>query len=133
MPYWEFKDYVTEDHLSPLVIWYGSLDPNVKAAFDLLLKNLAETEDWDEAKSSRKKYKELKVQHAGLCELRFKVGPRSFRPLGVLQRELRFFVLLGGAEKIGQDLTVPEGAFDEAFRLMGHLAEGRGAIRDYNY
>jgi hypothetical protein len=133
MPYWRFKDYVTEDRRSPLLEWYGMLDGDVQAAFDLLLKFLSETEDWDEAKSSRKKYKELFGKHEGLCELILKVGKRKFRPLGILHRDSREFVFLGGAEKVGQGVTDPEGAFDLALHLKKQFDEGKGVTRDYHY
>ncbi|HVB58595.1 MAG TPA: hypothetical protein VNE63_19500 [Candidatus Acidoferrales bacterium] len=133
MGFWKFKDYVTEQHRSPLLEWYGTLEEGVQAEFDLLLKNLDETEDWDEVKPRKRKYKELSRRHEGLCELLLKVGKRKFRPLGILRRETREFIFLGGAEKIGQDATDPEGAFDEALRLKGKFEEGRGEVRDYYY
>jgi len=133
MGFWKFKDYVTEQHRSPLLEWYGTLDEVVQAEFDLLLKNMSETENWDEVKPRKRKYKELTRQHEGLCELLLKVGKRSFRPLGILRRETREFIFLGGAEKIGQDASDPEGAFDEALRLKGKFDEGRGGTRDYRY
>jgi hypothetical protein len=133
MAFWEFKDYVTDDQRSPLLEWYGRLDGDIQAAFDLLLKALSETEDWDEAKPKRRKYKELTRQHQGLCELFLNVDGRSFRPFGILHRDARIFVVLGGCEKLGQDLTDPEEAFDSALRLMRQYHDGRGATRDYHY
>ncbi len=134
MVFWEFKDYVTDaPSRSPLLEWYGILDADVQAEFDVFLKVLAGTEDWDEPKSRKRKYKELSRRHKGLCELILNVGKRSFRPLGILRREAKQFILLGGCEKLGQDLTSPEGAFDSALRLKQQLDEGKGAIRDYFY
>lgn len=133
MASWEFKDYLTEDQRSPLLEWYGMLDESVQAAFDLLLKNLAETDDWDEARSTRRKYKELSRQHEGLCELILTVDGRKFRPLGILIRETREFIFLGGAEKIGRGATDPAGAFESAMRLKRQFDEGRGVTRDYRY
>jgi len=132
MPAWQFKDYVTEDQRSPILEWYGTLPEDVQAAFDLLVKVLSETEDWDEVKPTKRKYKELTKGHAGLCELKLKVGDRKFRPLGILRRETREFIFLGGVEKIGQNATDPEGAFDSALHLKGRFDEGRGVTRDYN-
>jgi hypothetical protein len=133
MPCWQFRDYVTEDRRSPLLEWYGMLDEEAQAAFDVLLKTLSETEDWDEVKSTRRKYKELFGQHAGLCEIILTVNRRKFRPLGILIRGTQEFILLGGAEKIGHGTTDPEGAFDMALRLKKQFDEGRGATRDYRY
>jgi hypothetical protein len=133
MPFWEFKDYVTEYQKSPYLEWYGTLDEDVQAAFDLFLKTMAETEDWDEVKLKRRKYKELTRQHQGLCELILKVGSRSFRPLGILRRETREFIFLGGCEKLGQDQTDPKGAFDSALYVKEQFDAGRGVTREYFY
>jgi hypothetical protein len=133
MAFWEFRDYVTDDQRSPLLEWYGMLDGDIQAAFDLLLKNLAETEDWDEVKPKRRKYKELTREHNGLCELFLNVDGRSFRPLGILHRDIRVFILLGGCEKLGQDSTEPEGAFDSALRFKRQLDAGRGVTREFHY
>jgi hypothetical protein len=93
---------------------------------------LAETEDWDELKPSRRKYKILTRRHAGLCELKFRVDGRKFRPIGILHSEIREFVFLGGCEKKGFfGTTFPLNAFDEALRLKQAYDEGKGAIRDH--
>jgi len=131
MAAWQFLDYVTEDRRSLIVEWYGTLPEEVQAEFDVLLKALSETEDWDDAKSNSRKYKELRRKHEGLCELILNVGNRSFRPLGILRRATREFVLLAGAEKIGQGATDPDGAFDSALRLKRQFDEGRGVTREY--
>jgi hypothetical protein len=131
MAIWRFMDYVTEDQRSPILEWFGTLPEEVQAAFDVLVKSLSETEDWDEAKPRKRKYKELIREHDGLCELILNVGERSFRPLGILRRETQEFVFLGGCEKVGQGATEPEGAFDTALHLRGQLDEGRGVTREY--
>ena len=131
MAIWQFMDYVSEDQRSPLLEWYGTVPEEVQAAFDVLVKSLSETEDWDEIKPRRRKYKELIREHKGLCELILNVDDRSFRPLGILRRETREFVFLGGCEKIGQGATDPEGAFDAALHLKAQLDEGRGVTREY--
>jgi hypothetical protein len=133
MPFWTFLEYLTEEPRSPISDWYGTLDGGIQAEYDLLIKTLAETEDWDEAKPKKRKYKELTRQHAGLCELFLNVHGRSFRALGILYRYTRVFIFLGGCEKLGRDLTNPEGAFDSALQLMRHFNEGRGVTRDYHY
>jgi hypothetical protein len=133
MAFWQFKDYVTDEipPRSPMLDWYGTLPEEVQAGLDVLLKTLTETEDWDEAKPSKRKYKELTREHQGLCELLLKVGKRNFRPVGILQREIREFIFLGGAEKVGQGATDPEGAFDAALNLKRQFEEGRGVTREY--
>ncbi len=123
-------DCVTEDQRSPICDWYGTLEPEVQAEFDLLVKTLSETPDWTQPKRKRK-YKELTRQHAGLCELLLKVGKRKFRPIGIVFHQNRRFIFLGGCEKVGHGLTDPEGAFDSALRLKERFEERRGAIRDY--
>src|SRR5277367_4259777 len=101
MPVWTFLDYVTEGHACPIVDWYGTLPAEAQAAFDVLVDTLAETSDWDEPKESRRKYKVLTNRHLGLCELKFRVADRKFRPIGILRPETREFIFLGGCEKKG--------------------------------
>jgi hypothetical protein len=130
---WTFKQYLSDGQVCPILDWFGKLPSEVQAEFDLLIKNLANTEDWDEAKPNKRKYKELKREHEGLCELFLNVGERSFRPLGILHRDIREFVFLGGCEKTGQGLTDPEGAFDSALEFKRQYDEGRGVTRDNPY
>jgi hypothetical protein len=133
MPAWEFRQYLTEDRpcRCPILDWYGTLGDDIRAIFDLLVKELAETEDWNEPKPRKRKHKVLIGRHAGLCELKFKVGRRRFRPIGIWLQESRTFVFLGGCEKIGRDLTVPEDAFDEALKLKQAYDLGRGDTREH--
>jgi hypothetical protein len=128
MAHWEFLDYITEGppKKNPVMDWWGTLTPQGKADFDALVVVLSETEDWDEPK--RKKYKELKGRHKGLCELILKVEGENLRPLGVLRRQQRQFVFLGGCEKHGL-WTVPPEAFDNALKLKEQLDQGKGATR----
>lgn len=131
MAYWRFTEYVTDEpRRCPIIERYGTLEPTVQAEFDILVKVLSETNDWDHVKP---KYKDLNREHAGLCELRLKVGRRHFRPIGILLRDERTFIFLGGCEKLGRGATQPAGAFDRAARLKEHLETGRGAIRDYSF
>ncbi|HEY0704254.1 MAG TPA: type II toxin-antitoxin system RelE/ParE family toxin [Candidatus Acidoferrales bacterium] len=132
MAYWRFVEYVTEEEprRCPIIEWYGTLDPEVQAEFDIQVKALSEIDNWDDA---RPKYKELDRQHAGLCELRLKVGKRHFRPIGVLLREERTFVFLGGCEKKGRGTTDPEQAFEIAMNLKRQLEAGKGALREYAF
>lgn len=130
MPYWEFLDYITERHENPIQNWYGTLTPQAKADFDALVLALSQTDDWDETKKKKRKYKELERKHKGLCELILKVEGKNLRPLGVLRRELRQFVFLGGCEKHAF-WTFPLGAFDSALQLLGQLDQGKGATREH--
>lgn len=128
MPTWQFLDYITEKREWPIGDWYGSLGVGERAEFDVLIDTLAETEDWDERKPKYRKYKELEKRHAGLCELILKVGKKNLRPIGVLRRDRREFILLNGCEK-HTFWTVPPGAFDTALRLKSQLEQGRGTTR----
>ena len=128
MAYWEFLDYITEDHRNPVLGWYGALEPQVQADFDLLVIALSETEDWDEVKERKRKYKELIRHYSGMYELIFKVGRKNFRPLGILRRSERQFVFLGGCEK-HTFWTVPPNAFEGAYKLKGQFDLGRGTTR----
>lgn len=134
MPFWRFMDYLTEGppRTNPVSDWYGDLEPEVQAAFDALVATLAETEDWDEPKKKKRKYEELSRDHLGLCELKFKVGRRRFRPIGILHRGIHEFVFLGGCEEKGFfGTTKPPGAFDNALRLRQAYDQGRGTTREH--
>lgn len=128
MAYWEFLDYITEDHRNPVMDWWGGLEPQPMADFDVLVAALSETEDWDEAKKSKRKYKELTRNYPGLFELIFKADGKNFRPLGILKRIERQFIFLGGCEK-HPFWTVPANAFENAYKLKTKLEKGRGATR----
>jgi hypothetical protein len=128
MAYWEFLDYITEDYCNPVQDWWGTLEPQAQADFDLLVVALSETEDWDEVKERKRKYKELVRFYPGMYELIFKVGRKNFRPLGILRRSERQFVFLGGCEK-HPFWTVPPNAFESAYKLKGQFDLGRGTTR----
>jgi hypothetical protein len=99
MAYWEFFDYITEARRNPIMDWWGSLEAQPRAEFDVLVAVLCETEDWDEVKKKKRKYKELTRNYPGIYELIFKVGKTNYRPLGILRRTERQFIFLGGFEK----------------------------------
>lgn len=130
MHVWQFLDYITEKHVCPIVNWFGTLSPEVQAEFDVLVDLLAETDDWDTQKKSKRKYEILTRRHAGLCELKFKIEGRKFRPIGILHAEIHEFIFLGGCEKKGFfGATDPPGAFDEALRLKAAYDQGKGTTR----
>jgi hypothetical protein len=128
MAYWEFLDYITEDRRNPIMDWWGTLEPEPKADFNLLVVTMSETEDWDEVKESKRKYKELSRNFPGMYELKFKVGRTNYRPLGILKRVERQFVFLGGCEKHGF-WTVPRDAFNEAYKQKMQFEQGKGTTR----
>jgi hypothetical protein len=130
MSFWRFADYVTEEHRCPIIEWYGTQEDDVQAEFDLLVKDLSESEDWDEPKPRKRKYKVLTRQHTGLCELKFRVEGRKFRIIGIWLRENREFIFLGGCEK-RKTFTIPPDAFDAAFRLKELLDRGKGTTREH--
>jgi hypothetical protein len=130
MPYWRFEDYITEAYANPFDGWYGQLDDELKAALDLFLTLLSETADWDELKPRKRKYRILDQKHAGLCELKLKLGNRKLRPVGILLRDEQRFILFGGCEENGR-FTIPPNAFDEALLLKGAYDKGRGTTREH--
>ena len=130
MAYWKFLDYITEGHRNPILDWYGTVDKEVRASFDVLIQELIGTEDWDAPKPAKRKYRTLKLQHAGMCELIFKVGTRKFRPLGILDRHNKAFIFLGACEHQRMN-SIPPNAFDEAFRLKVQFDQQRGATREH--
>ena len=130
MSLWRFMDYVTEDRRCPIIEWYGTQEDEVQAEFDIFVKELSESDDWDEPKPKKRRYKFLTGRHVGLCELKFRVKGRKFRLIGVLSRGNREFVFLGGCEKRRMS-TLPLDAFDAAFRLKESFEQGRGATREH--
>jgi hypothetical protein len=136
MSFWQFREYLTDGMppRCPIIEWYGTLGGDIQAVFDLLVLELMETEDWSKTEPNprKRKYKVLTEKHAGLCELRFKFeGKRKFRPLGIWRPDKCDFIFLGGCEKTGQDLTIPEGAFDSALKLKNAFDAGKGETREY--
>jgi hypothetical protein len=130
MAFWRFLDYITEGHQNPISDWYGTLIPEAQAEFDVLVKTLSETEDWDGPKRKKRKYKQLTKAHVGLTELIFKVNAKNLRPIGILVNVHREFIFLGGCEK-HTFWTVPRNAFDEALRLKVKFEQGRGTTREH--
>ncbi len=126
MAYWRFLDYITDWHRNPIQDWYGTVDRDVQAEFDIFIQELGGTEVWN----TPKQYRLLTGRHVGMYELVFKVGGRKFRPLGMLYQEKHEFVLLGGCEH-GRWGSIPPDAFDDAYRLKTQLDEGRGATREH--
>lgn len=130
MAFWKFFDYITEQNRNPIQDWYGTVGSEVQAAFDVLVQELAGTEDWDAPKPKKRKCRLLKDKHAGMYELIFKVGKQKFRPLGIMYQDRREFVLLGGCEHRRWQ-NIPPGAFDDAFKLKEFLEQGRGTTREH--
>lgn len=132
MRFWTFLDYLTEARTNPLSDWYGTLEPEVQAAFNVLVDFLEITENWDHQKPKKRKYKMLTEKHIGLCELKFKVGSRKFRPFGIRHGEIREFVFLGGCEKKGFfGTTDPPNAFDNGVILKKAYDVGKGTTREH--
>jgi hypothetical protein len=133
MPYWWFYDYITDQHRCPILDWWGLQDAYVQAAFDLLVKTLSETEDWEAVESSKRKHRVLTKQHAGICELVFEVkGFGKYRALGLWRPHRRDFVFFGACRKRMKPFgTVPPHAFERAYGLMRQFQEGKGDIRDH--
>jgi hypothetical protein len=128
MSYWEFLDYITENHHNPVSQWWGTLSPQAKSDFDALVTVMSETEDWDDVKKKKRKYKELERAHVGLCELIYKSDGKNMRPLGILKREARQFIFLGGCEK-HPFWTVPANAREDALKYKMQFENGRGTTR----
>lgn len=136
MPVWQFLDCITDSHDRPIVTWYGTLEPNAKVAFDLLVKVLSETEDWEHAKKKNQKFRELEKEHKGLTELKFETEgkylgrfiKKQFRALGILRKSELTFIFLNGCEKHGYLGTVPPKAFETAMKLKSAFEQHRGNV-----
>jgi hypothetical protein len=112
--------------------WYKAQDVQVRAEFDATLTTLEATVDWRDTKS----FKELKRAHAGLGEIRFRLGDkhavRRFRPIGIWPPIVESeFILLLGCEKQRNGVLIPEDAFTLALNYKRQWEQGEGEIHDY--
>ena len=131
MAIWQIKAYWLPGDTCPIQDWYRAQDVEAQAVFDATLGTLTATVDWADTKS----FGELKRDHAGLGEIRFRLeGPekRRFRPVGIwppiTERE---FILLVGCEKKRNGVLIPENAFTLALEYRRRLADGEGRIDEY--
>jgi len=140
MAFWRFFDYIAEDNKNHLSIWYGTLERDEQVTFDLLVRQLAETEDWDATKRSRRKHKELAFEDMGLTQLMFeslrpttfgRVFRKQFRAIGIWQKEEWQFVFQNGCQKRGFLGTTPPDAFEHARRLRAQFEAKRGNINEH--
>src|SRR5260370_26953269 len=142
MKYWRFMDYYTEDGINLISEWYFGQEATVRAAFDTTIDELSKTrsvEQWESAEQGKR----LKGRHAGLCEVKFKIGKRKFRPVGFIsifpvEDELNNtfsageFVLILGCEKSGR-IYIPNNAFDTALELQAlYLEQSKGNIHEHD-
>jgi hypothetical protein len=132
MSAWLIKAYWLQGGTCPMRDWYRLQDVPVQAEFDVTLTTLAATLDWSDTNS----FGELKRDHAGLGEIRFRLGAkpnvRRFRPVGIwpplVERE---FILLLGCEKQRNGVLIPDDAFTLALDYKRRLERGEGEIHDY--
>src|SRR5215472_18259168 len=116
---WKFVDYVAEDKSVPIEDWRRTLLPAEQAEFDLAIECLQKSQDWDSNKRLHRKYRELTRELAGLTELKFDTTiqergrnyKKRFRAVGLMNREKRTFILLGGFQKGSRNRPIPEDAF----------------------
>lgn len=136
---WEFLDYVTDSKKVPIEIWATNhLSKAERAEFDLAVDYMQRIDDWDTVKKAKKKYEELQRDLAGLTELKFSTTTRSggrnhrkqFRPLGILIRQEKRFIFLGGFQK-GRPGSppIPSQAFTLALRYKREYEDRRGNTR----
>lgn len=136
---WQFLDYITEDNQNPIIDWYGTLPPEAKAIFDIDVKAFSVTEDWQETKALRRKFKTLDREHAGMSQIMFetatqrprKVEKRHFRAFGLFNRIDRSFIFFGGCEKHGTLGTLPPHARTDAMAIMRKFQQGKGTTREH--
>jgi hypothetical protein len=132
---WQFMDYVTEDGKCPIADWYEAQDQEAQVAFDQIVYGLRRIRDW----SRRWQIKLLSKEHAGLWQVRFKLGEKDeetkYRPVGIVTKDARespvgqFVFLLGCRKQLGQ--YSPPTAFDDALDLKRQFDAGRGRLNDH--
>jgi hypothetical protein len=140
MALWQFFDYITEGNENHLSIWYGALQRDEQVTFDLLVKQLSETEDWDATKKSRRKHKELERDDIGLTQLMFEsyrpttwgtVFRKQFRAIGIWMKDEWQFIFLNGCQKRGFLGDIPPDAFKHARHLKAQFEANRGSINEH--
>ena len=136
MPAWQFLDYVTYSNAVPVDEWADNhLTPEERAEFDTAVDFLSKILDWDSVPRAKRKYKELKRDLVGLAELKFDMTTRSmgrnskkrFRPLGIMKRQQRVFILLGGFQKGSP--PIPKDAHTLALHYKQEYENERGSTR----
>jgi hypothetical protein len=133
MRIWQVFDYFPEGEACPIRIWYSVQLPEVQAAFDAAIEDLATIDDWDDR---GKEFGKLgrRAEHDGLSWIRFEVtqGRQKFqyRAVGRYRREAHEFIFLVALRKNGRS-TIPPNALDDARRLLRQLEQGRGEIHEH--
>jgi hypothetical protein len=132
---WQFMDYVTEDGKCPIADWYQAQGQEVQVAFDQIAYALRRIRDW----GRRWQIKPLKKEHAGLWQVRFKIGEKDkeikYRPVRIVTRDARlsavgqFVFLLGCQKQLGQ--YSPPTAFADALDLKRQFDAGKGRLNDH--
>jgi hypothetical protein len=139
MPLWRFLDYISDDNRNHVNEWQENhLTMSERAVFDLVIDYLGRIEDWDEVKRARRKYRELQRGLLGLTELKFAVITQTmgrnirkqFRPLGILKREEREFIFLGGFQK-SNNAPIPPDAYINALRYKLEYEQNRGTTNEH--
>jgi hypothetical protein len=139
MAMWPFFDYITDGGKVPVEEWaVNHLVLAEQAEFDVAVDYLQRIEDWGSVKKARRKYRELQRELQGLTELKFSVTvqimgrnlKKHFRPLGILKRDQRQFIFLGGFQK-GNPGPIPVDAFTDALRYKREYEQDRGDIREH--
>jgi len=135
MSVWEFMDYVSASGQNRILDWYEAQELEAQVAFDQTVYALRRIRDWH----GRWQIKPLTKTHAGLWQVRFKIGRAEneikYRPVGIVTRDARvsptgqFVLLLGCQKKLGQ--YSPPAAFDEALELKRDFEAGRGDLYEH--
>jgi hypothetical protein len=129
---WRLLDYITESRINPIQDWYATQPDVVQVAFETTILTLKGTDDW--LNPSRKAFKELFRDHAGLSEiLLFPDGlwPLfKFRVAGLYRPQEREFIFLVGCKKRIRSYT-PPGAFDIAMEYKKAFDAGKGTTREH--
>jgi len=135
---WKFQDYVAVDNSVPVDDWYMSLLPAERAEFDVAIDFLGRIGDWDSVKKSERKYKELERELEGLTEIKFdttvqrggKNLTKRFRLVGILRRDQKEFIFLGGFQK-GHSGPIPNDAWERLLKHKEDFENNRGKVRDH--
>ncbi len=125
MKHWRFMDYCSEAGNDLIEEWYLDQNPEVRADFDVTLRNLAGSQDWH----GLNEFKMLHGKQSGFGEIRFKTRNIQYRPVGRFGPGVREFTLLVGCYK-KQRVYEPPDAFDVAVRRWGLYKQGRATIRE---
>ena len=118
-----FKIFVNQNN--DVDIWIKGLSVKARARLDAIIRHMEITKDW-----TRTPYFSPLTGYSGICEIKFIVQNKQYRPLGCYGPEENEYTILIGAYEIGnrfEPLNAPQMALARRLEIL----EGRGRTVEY--